>query len=142
MHILILNGPNLNLQGQRQPEIYGHQTFEGYFEHLKADFPGHQFTIEQSNYEGALVEHVQNAPSQFDGIVLNAAAYTHTSVALADAVSAIQLPVVEVHISNVAAREDFRRHSYIAPHCVGSIAGFGLHSYQLGVEALLLHTRE
>lgn len=142
MHILILNGPNLNLQGQREPDIYGHTSFEDYFETLKERFNEHEFSFIQSNYEGRLVDELQKAPGYYDGIVFNAAAYTHTSVALADAISAIDLPVIEVHISNVAAREDFRRHSYIAPHCVGSIAGFGLHSYQLGVEALILHTKE
>lgn len=140
MHILILNGPNLNLQGQRQTAIYGNQTFEDYLGKLKDHFRDHQFVHVQSNYEGHLIEEVQNAPGQYDGIVLNAAAYTHTSVALADAVAAIQLPVVEVHLSNVAAREDFRRHSYLGPHCLGSLSGFGLHSYQLGVEALLLYS--
>lgn len=139
MRILILNGPNLNLQGRREPEIYGNEGFEEYFEQLKQSHPAHELSDYQSNHEGALIDKVQGAPKQYDGVVLNAAAYTHTSIALADAVSAINIPVVEVHISNVFAREAYRQKSYMAPHCVGTISGFGLDSYRLGIEALIRH---
>ncbi len=140
--ILILNGPNLNLLGQREPEIYGKTGFEPYLQQLRADF-GSKADIEyfQSNHEGALIDKLHETGFEYDGIVLNAGAYTHTSIALADAIKAIRTPVIEVHISNVHAREEFRRHSYLSPVCKGVICGFGLASYQLAIIALL-ETRE
>lgn len=137
MKILILNGPNLNLQGRRDPEIYGSRTFESFFEELKTRFPGVQLDYFQSNHEGVLIDTVQQADGHYDGIVLNAGGYTHTSVALRDAVAAVSVPVVEVHISSILAREGFRHTSMLAPVVRGSIMGFGLDSYRLGVEALL-----
>ena len=140
--ILILNGPNLNLLGQRDPDIYGKTGFEPYLQQLRADF-GSKADIEyfQSNHEGALIDKLHETGFEYDGIVLNAGAYTHTSIALADAIKAIRTPVIEVHISNVHAREEFRRHSYLSPVCKGVICGFGLASYQLAIIALL-ETRE
>ena len=137
MKILILNGPNLNLQGRRDPEIYGSRTFESFFEVLKTRFPGVQLDYFQSNHEGVLIDTVQQADGHYDGIVLYAGGYTHTSVALRDAVAAVSLPVVELHISSILAREGFRHTSLLAPVAKGSIMGFGLDSYRLGVEALL-----
>ena len=134
MRILILNGPNLNLLGIREPSIYGENGFEGYFKELVSGFQEIDLDYYQSNVEGELVNKLQSAKA--DGIVLNAAAYTHTSVALRDAISAIETPVVEVHISNVLSREEFRHTSLIGGVCVGSISGFGLNSYKLGVIAL------
>lgn len=137
MKILILNGPNLNLQGRRDPGVYGSQTFESYFKQLQARYPQVTFGYFQSNIEGELINAVQQADSRYDGVVLNAGGYTHTSVALRDAVSAVSVPVVEVHISSILAREEFRHVSLLAPVAKGSIMGFGLDSYRLGVEALL-----
>ena len=137
MKILILNGPNLNLQGRRDTGIYGSQTFESYFSQLKARYAEVTFDYFQSNIEGELIDAVQQADGRFDGVVLNAGGYTHTSVALRDAVSAVSVPVVEVHISSILAREEFRHTSLLAPVARGSIMGFGLDSYRLGVEALL-----
>ena len=137
MNILILNGPNLNLQGRRNPEIYGTSTFEELFGELKPRFPGVELDYFQSNHEGALIDTIQQAEGRYDGIVLNAGGYTHTSVALRDAVAAVSVPVVEVHISSILAREGFRHTSMLAPVVRGSIMGFGLDSYRLGVEALL-----
>lgn len=136
--ILILNGPNLNLLGTREPEIYGHQTFEQYLEVLKDKF-GNELELEyfQSNSEGAMISKLHEVGFSFDGILLNAGGYTHTSIALADAVSAISTPVIEVHISNVHARESFRAHSYLSPKCKGSIIGFGLRSYDLGLYSFI-----
>lgn len=130
MRILILNGPNLNLLGTREPEIYGNQTFLSYFERLKADFQGELEYI-QTNIEGEIIDALQQA--SHDGIILNAGGYTHTSVAIRDAIAAIQIPVVEVHISNLAQREDFRHNSMITAVCAGSIMGFGLPSYALAL---------
>lgn len=139
MKILIINGPNLNLLGRREPEIYGTLTMEAYLEVLRGCYPDVEIDYFQSNCEGELIDTIQRAG--FDpsvaGIVLNAGAYTHTSIALHDAVRAIERPVIEVHISNIAAREEVRRRSMIAPACLGTIAGFGMDSYRLGVEALL-----
>lgn len=136
--ILIINGPNLNLLGKREPEVYGHAGFEQYFESLQKTY---QSTVEmsyyQSNHEGAMIDKLHEAGFSFDGIILNAGAYTHTSLALADAVRAITTPVVEVHISNTHAREEFRHHSFISAAAKGVILGFGLDSYRLGVESLL-----
>ncbi len=133
MHILILNGPNLNLLGRREPQVYGEEAFEPFLERLRAEFPAVRIDYFQSNSEGALIDKLHEAGFRADGIVLNPGGYTHTSVALADAVAAIAAPVVEVHISNVHAREAFRRHSYTAPYCRGVIAGLGLEGYRLAV---------
>lgn len=138
MKILILNGPNLNLQGRRDTGIYGTQNFEAFFEELRARYPDVEFGYRQSNIEGELIDAVQQAEGRYDGVVLNAGGYTHTSVALRDAVAAVSVPVVEVHISSILAREEFRHTSLLAPVAKGSIMGFGLESYRLGVEALLL----
>ncbi len=137
MKILILNGPNLNLQGRRDPGVYGSRTFESFFEELKGRYPHVDFDYFQSNHEGALIDMIQQADGCYDGVVLNAGGYTHTSVALRDAVAAVSVPVVEVHISSILAREGFRHTSMLAPVAKGSIMGFGLDSYRLGVESLL-----
>lgn len=134
MKILILNGPNLNLLGEREPDIYGNTSFETYLEQLKKQFKEVEISFQQSNHEGILIDHLQKADKEVDAIVLNAAAYTHTSIALADTVSAIKTPVIEVHISNVYAREAYRKQSYIAPVAKGVIAGFGLQSYALAIQ--------
>ena len=136
MRIAIINGPNLNLLGTRQPEIYGSQTFEQYLEKLKAQYQDVEFSYFQSNVEGELVNAIQKMGTENDGIILNAAAYTHTSVAIGDAVAALSVPVIEVHISNVQARESFRHHSYIAKHASGVISGFGLEGYRLALEGM------
>ncbi len=141
MKILILNGPNLNLQGKRDTAIYGTQTFEDFLEELRAEFPQVEFGYFQSNIEGELIGAVQQTVGVYDGVVLNAGGYTHTSVALRDAISAVSVPVVEVHISSILAREEFRHVSLLAPVAVGSIMGFGLDSYRLGVTALLLRKK-
>lgn len=135
MKILLINGPNLNMLGKRETTIYGNQTFESYFETLQEKFDG---TLEyfQSNIEGELINVIQSSTA--DGIVLNAGAYTHTSIALRDCISSIQIPVIEVHISNVAAREEFRHSSYLTPVCKGCIMGFGLASYQLAINYFTL----
>lgn len=142
MKILILNGPNLNLQGRRDTGVYGTQTFDAYFAALVRWYPGVEFGCFQSNIEGELIDAVQQAEGRYDGVVLNAGGYTHTSVALRDAVSAVSVPVVEVHISSILAREEFRHVSLLSAVAAGSIMGFGLDSYRLGVEALLLHDKE
>ena len=138
MNILVLNGPNLNLLGTREPEHYGTLTLADIERRLcsEAESLGVTLAFRQTNSEGELVTWVQQAAGEYDGIVLNAAAYTHTSVALRDAIAAVKLPVVEVHLSNVFAREEFRHHSYIAPVCRGSISGFGAMSYVLALRAL------
>lgn len=135
--ILILNGPNLNLLGRREPEVYGSQTFETYFETLIALFPELDLAYFQSNHEGAILDKLHEVGFSYDGIVLNAGAYTHTSVALADAISGITTPVIEVHISNVHAREAFRHHSFISPKAAGIIVGFGLKGYELALRSFL-----
>lgn len=131
--IAIINGPNLNLLGKREPGIYGNKSFEEYFEKLKADHPDLILTYFQSNVEGELVNYLHQVGFDYDGVLLNAGGYTHTSVAIRDAIAAIKAPVVEIHISNVFAREDFRHISMIAPKCVGSIVGLGLQGYELGL---------
>ena len=136
MKILIMNGPNLNLLGVRETAIYGSTSFGDYLQTLKQKYTDIELVYYQSNIEGELINKLQEVGFSFDGIVLNAGAYTHTSVALLDCIKSITTPVVEVHISNVHAREEFRRHSVISPACKGVIAGFGLHSYQLAIEAL------
>ncbi len=133
MKILLLNGPNLNLLGTREPEIYGKESFETFFEGLQANLPNVELSYFQSNHEGALLDKLHEVGFSFDGIVLNAGALTHTSVALADAVAAISTPVIEVHISNVHRREPFRHHSFLSAPCVGSIVGLGLEGYRLAV---------
>jgi len=137
MEIHIINGPNLNLLGKREPEIYGNQNFEVFFESLKHQYPQIQLFYFQTNHEGELIDYLHSHGFNADGIVLNAGAYTHTSLAIADAVRAIQTKVIEVHISNVFARENYRHHSYLATSCVGVISGFGMHSYTLAIEALM-----
>jgi 3-dehydroquinate dehydratase-2 len=136
MQILILNGPNLNLLGKREKGIYGNQPFEDYLKLLVSVFEEIQIEYFQSNWEGELIDQLHAAAGRFDGIVLNAGGYTHTSVALADAVAAIEVPVVEVHISNLLKREEFRHQSLIGPNCIGTIMGFGMDSYRLGIESL------
>ena len=136
MKILILNGPNLNLQGRRDTDIYGTETFEEFIERLRAAFSECEVDYFQSNIEGELIDQLHKSIGCYDGVVLNAGGYTHTAVALADAVGAVSTPVVEVHISSILAREEFRHISMLAPVCRGSIMGFGLDSYRLGIEAL------
>lgn len=133
--ITIINGPNLNLLGKREPNIYGNQTFEDFFAHLQRMYPDIELKYLQSNVEGTIIDYLQQE-SDKDGIILNAAGYTHTSVSIADAVKAIEIPVIEVHISNIFAREEFRHTSLIAPYCKGSIIGFGLRGYELAIDAL------
>ncbi len=137
MQFLILNGPNLNLLGQREPEVYGHQSFDSYFEELKLQFSSIQLEYFQSNVEGEIINKLQEVGFSYDGIILNAGAYTHTSVAISDCVKAITSPVVEVHISNTFSRETFRHQSYISPHAKGVIIGFGLKSYSLAIQSFL-----
>jgi len=137
LKIAIINGPNLNLLGTREPDVYGNQTFEEYLKVLVKDYPKISFDYFQSNIEGALINQIQKVGFSCDAIILNAAAYTHTSVGIGDAVKAIDIPVIEVHISNTFSREDFRHKSYLTPVAKGIIVGFGLDSYRLGVEALL-----
>ncbi|MBR3512961.1 MAG: type II 3-dehydroquinate dehydratase [Bacteroidaceae bacterium] len=136
MNIQIINGPNLNLLGRREPGIYGSSSFEDYLTELRARYPQHQIDYFQSNSEGALIDKIHEAGFCCDGIVLNAGAYTHTSVALHDALRAVPAPAVEVHISNVHTREEFRHKSLISAACRGVICGFGLDSYRLAIEAL------
>lgn len=138
MKLIIINGPNLNLLGKREPEIYGDRGFEDYFEELKARFPEAELEYFQSNIEGELIDKLQQVGFSYDGIILNAAAYTHTSVGLGDAVKAIKTPVVEVHISNTHKREEYRHVSYISPGAKGVILGFGLKSYDLAIRSFLL----
>lgn len=133
-----MNGPNLNLQGRRDTDVYGTRTFESYLEELKTAYPGVEFSYAQSNVEGHLIDLLHEADQTVDGVVFNAGGYTHTSVALRDAVSAVAVPVIEVHISSILAREEFRHVSLLAGVVQGSVMGFGLLSYRLGVEALLL----
>lgn len=137
MKIIIINGPNLNLLGTREPGIYGAQTFEAFFEQLTQDYTKVELTYFQSNHEGELVSKLQEVGFSFDGIILNAAAYTHTSVAIADAIAAITTPVIEVHISNIHAREAFRHHSFLTKNCVGMITGLGLEGYRLALQYFL-----
>lgn len=137
MKILILNGPNLNLLGKREPTIYGNNSFDGYFESLKQKYSNVELEYYQSNIEGEMINKIHEVGFSYDGIVLNAGAYTHTSLAIADAIKAVTTPVIEVHISNVFSREPIRHQSYIAPVCKGSISGFGLDSYRLAIEAIL-----
>lgn len=137
MRILIMNGPNLNLLGKREPSIYGDNSFEYYLEVLRKRYPNLSIDYYQSNVEGLLIDKLHADGFDVDGIILNAGAYTHTSIALHDAIKAISSPVIEVHISNVYSREPFRHKSMIAPACKGTIAGFGLDSYRLAIESFL-----
>lgn len=137
MKVLILNGPNLNLLGVREPEVYGRETFSGYFQQLRKNYPEVELTYAQSNREGELIDKIHEVGFSYDGIILNAGGYTHTSVALADAIAAVKSPVIEVHITNTARREAFRHVSYLSAVCKGVIMGFGLHSYELALQALL-----
>jgi 3-dehydroquinate dehydratase II len=137
MKLLIINGPNLNLLGKREPEIYGKQGFDAVLSGLRSRYPEHHIDYYQSNIEGELIDKVQQAEGVYDGIILNAGGYTHTSVALGDAIRAVATTVVEVHISNVFSREAYRHTSYIAPHCTGVITGFGTNSYALAIEGLM-----
>ena len=138
MKIIIINGPNLNLLGKREEEIYGKISFEGYFISLKEKFPKLILEYFQSNIEGEIINKLHEVGFTYEGIILNAAGYTHTSVAIADAVKSIQTPVVEVHISNILSRETFRHNSLIAPNCKGSIFGFGLKGYELAISSFLI----
>ncbi len=137
MKILILNGPNLNLLGKREPKIYGSLTFEAYFNSLEKKFATIELHYFQSNIEGEIINKLHEVGFNFDGVVLNAGAYTHTSVAIGDAIKGVETPVIEVHISNVHSREDFRHISFIAPNAKGVIAGFGLKSYDLAIQSFL-----
>ena len=134
---IIINGPNLNLLGKREPIIYGDQTFEDFFNNLQKKYPSLNLSYFQSNIEGELIDKLQEVGFKVDGIILNAAAYTHTSVGIGDAVKGITVPVVEVHISNTFSREEFRHHSYISPNAKGIVLGFGLKSYELALKSFL-----
>ncbi len=140
--ILVINGPNLNLLGKREPQVYGSQTLDDIIESLRSSFSDVEIEHYQSNIEGELIDAIQASEETYDGIVLNAGGYTHTSVAIRDAISGCDVPVVEVHMSNIAAREEFRHNSLIAGVCIGGIAGFGAHSYTLAVEALRTYLEE
>lgn len=137
MIVTIINGPNLNLLGNREKDIYGDGRFEDYLEYLRELYPDTEFRYYQSNLEGKLIDYVQESSEESDGIILNAAGFTHTSVSIADAVAAVKVPVIEVHISNILKREEFRHRSLIAPNCSGSLFGFGLDGYRLATEALI-----
>lgn len=137
MHIEIINGPNLNLLGRREPEKYGHSSFEDYLDALKERYPDIVFNYYQSNIEGEIINEIHKTGFSSDGMILNAGGYTHTSVSITDAIAAIPTSVIEVHITNIAAREDFRHSSLIGRNCAGSISGFGLDSYRLAVDALI-----
>jgi 3-dehydroquinate dehydratase II len=140
LKLIIINGPNLNLLGKREPSVYGSLSFDEYLKNIEKQFPEIEIEHFQSNIEGEIIDALHKTGFLCDGIILNAGAYTHTSIAIADAVKAIPAPVVEVHISNVFSREDFRHTSYLAPNCKGSIIGFGLDSYRLAIESFLIDT--
>lgn len=137
MKLIIINGPNLNLLGKREPEVYGSKTFEEYFRDLQLNYQTLELSYFQSNIEGELIDKIQEVGFDYDGIILNAAAYTHTSVGIGDAIKAIETPVIEVHISNTFSREEFRHQSYISPNAKGVILGFGLQSYDLAIQSFL-----
>jgi 3-dehydroquinate dehydratase II len=143
MKIVVINGPNLNLLGKREPEKYGHSTFEDFLVELKKRFPDMVIEYFQSNIEGEIINEIHRTGFSYDGIILNAGGYTHTSVAITDAIASVKSPVIEVHITNIAAREEFRHTSLIGRNCYGTISGFGLDGYRLAVEALieLIHTK-
>jgi len=137
LKIAIINGPNLNLLGKRETEIYGTQSFDDYFKLIKDNYPTIEFNYFQSNVEGELINKLHEIGFSYDGIIINAGAYTHTSIAIADAIAGIKTPVIEVHISNVFSREDYRHVSYLGKHCKGSISGFGLKGYNMAIESFL-----
>ena len=137
MKLLILNGPNLNLLGKREPGVYGNQSFEDFFSELQSTFTAIELTYSQSNIEGELITKIQDADGIYDGVILNAGAYTHTSIGIGDAIKAVAVPVIEVHISNTFGREEFRHQSYISPNAKGVILGFGMQSYTLAVQSFL-----
>ena len=137
MKVIIINGPNLNLLGKREPSVYGSETFEDFFKELQRNFPDIELSYFQSNIEGEIIDKIHESGFGFDGIILNAAAYTHTSVGIADAIKGVETPAVEVHISNVYQRESYRHTSYIAPNVIGVIAGFGLKSYELALRSFI-----
>ena len=137
MKLIIINGPNLNLLGTREPDLYGNKTFEEYLNELKSNFPTTRIDYFQSNIEGELIDKIQEVGFSYDGIILNAAAYTHTSVGIGDAVKAITTPVIEVHISNTFSRETFRHQSYISPNAAGIVIGFGLKSYDVALKSFI-----
>ena len=137
MRILIINGPNLNLLGKREPEIYGSTSFEEYLEDLRKAFPQHQIHYYQSNHEGCIIDKLQEAWDSYDGVVLNPGGYAHTSIAIADCIRAITIPVVEVHISDIFKREEYRRHSYTGEACLTMITGQGLKGYEMAVRKLI-----
>lgn len=137
MKLIIINGPNLNLVGTREPNIYGREDFETYFERLQIEFPSITLHYFQSNHEGYIIDKLHEVGFSYDGIIINAGALTHTSIAIADAIAAIRTPVVEVHISNVYEREEFRHHSYLSANCAGIIVGFGLRGYELAIRYFL-----
>ena len=137
MQIIIINGPNLNLLGTREPDTYGDTSFQTYFDQLKTVFPAIDLHYYQSNVEGEIINKLHEVGFKYDGVVLNAGGYTHTSVAISDAIAAIEVPVVEVHISNVHAREDYRHHSLLAKNCKGVVTGFGLKSYEMAIDSFL-----
>lgn len=139
MKIAIINGPNLNLLGKREPDVYGSRTFDSYFEELVSRYPDIDFSYFQSNVEGELINQLQQSGFDYDGIILNPGGYTHTSVAIGDAIAALKAPVVEVHISNVHAREEFRRLSHVSAKAAGTITGLGLKGYELAVQWLISH---
>lgn len=134
MKLIIINGPNLNLLGKREPDIYGNNSFDDYFKKLTTKFPTIQLSYFQSNHEGALIDKIQEIGFDYDGIIINGAGFTHTSVALRDALAGVKSPALEVHISNIHAREPFRQHSYLTPVCVGIITGLGLAGYDLAIQ--------
>ncbi len=137
MKLLILNGPNLNLLGKREVNIYGNRSFDDYFNEIKNKYLNIELFYFQSNCEGEIIDKLHEVGFSYDGIIINAGAYTHTSIAIADAISGITTPVIEVHISNVFKRETYRHHSYISPVCIGTIAGFGLDSYKLALDSFM-----
>ena len=137
MKILILNGPNLNLIGKREPEIYGSVSFDTYLEHLKSQFSQHQIVYYQSNHEGCLIDKLQEADGNYDAVVMNPGGYAHTSIALADCIRAISIPVIEVHISDITRREPYRKHSFTAEACMKCISGLGLEGYAKAIEMLM-----
>jgi len=134
MKLIIINGPNLNLLGKREVDIYGNESFENYFQTVKNKFPGIELEYFQSNSEGTLIDKLHEIGFLYDGIILNGGAYTHTSIAIADAIAAIKSPCIEVHISNIHSREKYRHHSYFTKNCVGIISGLGLKGYELAIE--------
>lgn len=138
MKLIIINGPNLNLLGKREKNIYGGESFEDFFAKIKVKYSELELSYFQSNIEGEIIDKIQSVGYTYDGIILNAAAYTHTSVGIGDAVKAIQTPVVEVHISNIFSREEFRHHSYISPNAKGIILGFGMQSYELALQSFIV----